>query len=374
MSPATLTLIDAHTPASSRTSEFQVLSLAPERVAAAKRAFTTRRLPIEHMQTLLSGDTTPRAGDLVLARVTRLGKHRELESPTGRRCRLFPGDEIIVAYGNRYAPDQFEAEVPTTLAPCHLVAGGGVAARMIGHHAAVKTATEIDIIGLIGDERGQVLRTQDSRLPAIAPPRRRPFTIAVAGTSMNAGKTTAAASLVYGAAAAGLRVGAAKVTGTGSGGDTWLLRDAGARKVIDFTDAGMVSTYKAPASDVEEGFSLLLAHLAADEPDVIVIEIADGLYQTETAALICSPRFGGLVDATFFAAGDAMGAAAGADWLARRGRPVLGVTGVLTQSPLAMREAAIGSGLPVLTLADLEAPDFVAGLLAEARLGRKAQA
>ena len=370
MSPATVTSIDSRT----AHADVQVQPFPAERLAAAKRAFTTRRVDAAQMLTLVTGDLTPRAGDLVLARSVRLGKHRDLEAPTGRRCRLFPGDEILVAFGNRYAPDQFEAEVPPTLGPCHLVAGGGVAAEMIGHHALVKSATEIEVIGLIGDAHGQVIRTQDFRLPAIAPPRRRPYTIAVAGTSMNAGKTTTAASLVYGAAAGGLRVGAAKVTGTGSGGDTWLLRDAGASKVIDFTDAGMVSTYKAAPSDVEEGFSLLLAHLAADEPDVIIIEIADGLYQGETASLICSPRFGGLVDAMFFAAGDAMGAAAGADWLSRRGRPVLGLTGCLTMSPLAMREAEAGSGLPVLTLAQLEDPAFVAGLVANARASRRALA
>ena len=41
----------------------------------------------------------------------------------------------------------------------------------------------------------------------------------VAGTAMNAGKTTAAARLIKGLQRAGLRVGAAKVTGTGAGGD-----------------------------------------------------------------------------------------------------------------------------------------------------------
>jgi hypothetical protein len=37
------------------------------------------------MTTLLSGDLAPAAGDLVLARVHALGKHRKIESPKGRR-------------------------------------------------------------------------------------------------------------------------------------------------------------------------------------------------------------------------------------------------------------------------------------------------
>jgi hypothetical protein len=33
---------------------------------------------------------------------------------------LFVGDEILVAYGHRYAPAQFLAEVPPDLGGCHL--------------------------------------------------------------------------------------------------------------------------------------------------------------------------------------------------------------------------------------------------------------
>src|SRR2546430_9351468 len=40
--------------------------------------------------------------------------------------------------------------------------------------------------------------------------------------------------LVVGLRRRRLRVGAAKVTGTGAGGDPWLLTDAGASLVLDF--------------------------------------------------------------------------------------------------------------------------------------------
>ena len=63
------------------------------------------------MQRLLR-DAEPQPGDLVLARVTRVGQHQHIEQVTGRRAKLWQDDEIIVAYGNRYAPDQFEAFVP----------------------------------------------------------------------------------------------------------------------------------------------------------------------------------------------------------------------------------------------------------------------
>ena len=66
------------------------------RVAEAKRAFVTRRADFAEVRSIRT-DLTPRAGDLCLARVIRLGHHQRLELTDGRRARLFPGDEIVVA-------------------------------------------------------------------------------------------------------------------------------------------------------------------------------------------------------------------------------------------------------------------------------------
>ncbi len=57
---------------------------------------------------------------------------------------------------------------------------------------------------------------------------------------MNAGKTTTAASLIKGVTAYGMKVGAAKITGTGAGGDFWFMIDSGTEPVLDFVDAGKV--------------------------------------------------------------------------------------------------------------------------------------
>ena len=105
---------------------------------------------------------------------------------------------------------------------------------------------------------------------------------------MNAGKTLAATSLLHGLKAAGFRVAGIKATGTGSGGDLWIMRDAGADLVLDFTDAGFASTYLAPIAELEAATLRLIDHAAMQACDAAVIEIADGLQQQETAALIRS--------------------------------------------------------------------------------------
>jgi len=155
------------------------------------------------------------------------------------------------------------------------------------------------------------------------------------------------------------------VTGTGAGGDVWLLRDAGADPVLDFTAAGLASTYLAPLPVVEETFDLLRGHLAAACADVIVVEVADGVFQRETAELVAGARFRDAIDGVIFAAGDALGAIAGVSWLRERGVPVLAVSGVLSASPLAMREAERALDVPVLDLEALGAAEIAAALTVE---------
>ncbi|MDQ3871326.1 MAG: DUF1611 domain-containing protein [Chloroflexota bacterium] len=322
------------------------------RLDRAKASYTTRRVPIGTAKALVTG-VAPRPGDVLLARVIEIGQHSFVESGVGRRATIFPGDEVVVCYGSRYAPDQFEAEVPPVVSTCHLVAGGGIAATVLSWHQAMRPPTVIEPVGLLADEDGRRLNLANCALPPLATCWPRPFTLAVVGTSMNAGKTTGAANAARGLLASGLPTGAGKVTGTGAGKDLWLMRDAGARPVLDFTDAGFPSTYRVTPQAIEGILQTLLGHLRAADVAAIVLEIADGLYQPETASLVASRAFADSVDAVLFAASDAMGAAAGVAWLRERGLNVVAVTGVLTASPLAIREAEHATRLPVLTPAAL---------------------
>lgn len=330
--------------------------LETRRLDRAKAAYTTRRVPLGSISHLISGSVTPSPGDLVLARVDRLGQHTRIELRSGRRARLFPDDEIILCYGYRYAPDQFEGEMPEDLAPCHMVAAGGIASSAISRHAGKKAATRITPAGLLCNANGRPVNLSDFALEPAMPDGAMPLILAAAGTAMNAGKTTTVAYLIRGLAKAGLKVGAAKLTGTGAGGDVWLMTDAGADMVLDFTDAGYASTHRLLPGELEPIMNTLTAHLQRAGADVIVLEVADGLFQQETSALLNSASFRQTVDGIIFAAGDAMGAATGVNWLTDHGLPVVAVSGKLTASPLAIRETQGATGLPAIGLDELAKP------------------
>ena len=334
-----------------------------DRLEAAKRAFTTRRVDLQ-VTAGLSRTLTPRAGDLVLATVSEVGHHGRIELPSGRRAQLYPGDEIIVAYGARYAPDQFEAVVPKVFGPCALVAGGGVAAQMLAKHARVRKPTAITPTGILTDASGGAVNVRRFALPVVPAHGAARNVIAVVGTSMNAGKTTLAASLIRGLTRCGMRVGACKVTGTGSGGDMWSMLDAGAVQMLDFTDAGYATTSGLEAPVVDRVAHNLVSHLEASDVDIVVVEIADGLLQRETSALLSPPSsFAKRLDAVVLAAADAMGACSGVQWLASRDLPLRAVSGLVTASPLAAREAREACGAEVIDTRALCEPEH-AGRLA----------
>ncbi|WP_420175188.1 hypothetical protein [Luteococcus sp. OSA5] len=344
----------------------ETVDLPRHRLEAAKMAYATRFFWQQVMDgadghELLRGpEIAPRAGDLVLARVVEIGKHTRLESPHSRRQLLFPGDEILVAYGDRYAPDQFEAEVPENLQATNLVAAGGMAGRVTAQHASVDFATVVEPLGLVARD-GRPLNLTDVAPHRPRPtierkPGERPRLVTVLGTSMNSGKSTTLACLINGLTSGGLSVAAGKATGTGAGGDPRMFVDAGARTVLDFTNFGYGSTYRVGYDELKQLVLSVMAALANADTDVVVLEIADGIYQGETARLIADPEVQAWIDSLVFAAGDALGATKGVDLLQDMGLKVSAVSGVVTASPLATREA--DAVLPVSLVPTYDLTDF----------------
>jgi hypothetical protein len=305
------------------------------------------------MHTLISGVVKPASGDLVLARVDSVHKQKRLELTDGRKALLFAGDEIIVCYGNRYAPDQYEAVIGNDLSSCDLIAAGGVAAQELSRNLRMLEPTHITPIGLVGDPDGKPLNVRSFAVPDHENAPAIPSILSL-GTSMNAGKTLTATSLVRGLKRAGYRVAAIKATGTGAGNDMWIVRDAGADVALDFTDAGYSGTYLIPQSEIEAATRRLIAHAASLGCDIAVVEIADGLQHLETSALIEAKHLWEQTIGVVFAAYDAMGAKCGVDLLQALGHRVLAISGRIALSPLAMREAERATSLRVYTPLDLQ--------------------
>lgn len=338
----------------------------------AKWAFTTRRVIRQDARRLLKEFDTAAAGDLVIGQVESLGSHKNLQLAQGRPSELYPGDIIVAACGARYAPDQFEGLAEVTADGADLLAGGGVLGRMRKRHDRMSTPTRVVPLGLLADSAGRVLNLSAYALsPA---PRPAAMTvIGVVGASMNSGKTVAAASLTHGLSRAGCRVAAIKATGTGAFGDFNAFRDAGAAFVADFTDAGMASTYQQPLARIASGLDTLLGAAAQNGCEVAVVELADGVLQTETAALLADPRARAAFAGFVYAAPDALAGTGGCQILRGLGIEPVALSGVLSCSPLGSAEAEAATGVRVLTRDGLRDPavatSLMMGMSAGPRLG-----
>jgi hypothetical protein len=100
--------------------------------------------------------------------------------------------------------------------------------------------------------------------------------------------------------------------------------------------------------------------------DAIVLEVADGVYQGETAHLLRSAVFAERVDGLLFAAADAVGAAGAVSHLGDLDVPLIAISGVITISPLASREARmVCPQLPVVDTAQLSDPAELTALIPE---------
>ncbi|HCJ53924.1 MULTISPECIES: DUF1611 domain-containing protein [Glutamicibacter] len=347
-----------------------------QRARTIRAAYTTRFAAAElqrnpqDFEIVRCANMVPRSGDVVIANVAELGKHTRLQSPVSRRQLMFVGQEIMVAYGHRYAPDQFLAHVPDNLGPCQLVAGGGVASEVIEQHASIDKATQLEPVGLLM-RQGKVVNLLDfaplsienesPRAAQIDAPR--PPVIAVLGTSMNSGKSTTLGCLVNGLVNSGMQVAAGKATGTGAGNDPNLFTDAGAFSVCDFTDFGFPTTYRLDYETVRDLLVAMIREQSATGAGTVVIEIADGLFQGETSRLLRDPIFTAQVDRVLFSAQDALGAQAGERILLDAGLDVAAVSGVLTASPLAAMEAQAQLATPVIGTFDLCQAEVAAALL-----------
>ncbi|MGC9419898.1 MAG: hypothetical protein ACP5EN_13095 [Rhodovulum sp.] len=321
----------------------------------AKWTFSTRRVSRSAVAAMDQAFARARPGDLILAQVDQIGQHRRVQLQTGRPSDIFPGDHVVLACGARYAPDQFEGLAEIAADGADLLAGGGCIGRMVARNDRIRPATRLIPQGRLLDGDGQPVNLETFAMPEPTGPVDIPV-IAVLGTAMNSGKTLATAQLALGLRRAGWRVAALKATGTGAFGDFNEYTDTGAHFVADFTDAGMVTTYLEPHARVRRGIERLLAASGSAGCDIAVVEVADGLYQRETAALIADPWFRDRISGLVFACGDAVAAAGGVAELARQGLVPDVLTGLLSCSPMAVREAEQATGISVRRKSDLSDP------------------
>ena len=306
-------------------------------INADKIGSATSPLQLSRTNAIVLSSDTPRPGDVVLVRaLTDSATYNMLELPSGRLAKINPGDVLIGVLGRRRALKGFVGDVPATVNAgdqLHLLNMGGVIGSCTGHHSSLSDAIQVVVIGLASNEQGRVMNIADAALPPRTTLGETAPLVIIAGTCMNSGKTYAGTELIKQATRAGLRVAAAKLSGIACLRDTLNMADHGAVATASFLDCGLPSTVG--ATNLASVAKTIIARLNESSPDLIVIELGDGLlggYSVESvfADLELREATAGLV----FCASDYVGAWGGIELLRRRGIEIDVIAGSVTDSQM----------------------------------------
>ena len=311
-----------------------------------RASWATRDVTLRGARRVPCDGRAPRAGDLVVVEVVRVRNHSGIVQATNERLRLYEGVHYVGVLGNRYATDAFAATLGAeplgTRRALHALTNAGMVGVVRDRASAIKPPTELRFLDYVADAGGARLNLKALCGPPLdtPPPVAVPPVVLVVGSGMNAGKTTTAARLVRQLVVRGRRVAALKMTGSVSDRDLRELRATGAAFVRDFSDYGHPSTFLAPFAELRALQRRMLSAAAAARPEVVVVELADGILQRETAWLLRDPELAGHTAAVVLAAGCALSALAGTDELLGLGHRVACVSGLVTNAPLFVEDLA----------------------------------
>jgi hypothetical protein len=202
-----------------------------------------------------------------------------VECADGEFRTIQKGSVIVGALGGRQALKGYCGHVPRRIAPgdtLNVLNMGGIIGLCTSDHPDLGPAMPVEVLGAVVTEQGGALRharLQDVALEPLASLGASAPLVMVSGTSMNTGKTKAAAEIVAGLTARGFRVAAAKLTGASLMRDVRAFEARGAVCVRSFTDAGVVASTGKNVVPVGKG---IVAALNGCAPDVIVLELGDG--------------------------------------------------------------------------------------------------
>lgn len=285
-------------------------------------------------------DVEVREGAVVVGRVlTESRSYGNMELPSGRLAKVVRGNLVAGVLGARQALHGYMGHMPEKVEVgdvLSLLNMGGVIGTSDAPNKDLGPPMQVEILGGVVRE-GKFLNIQDFGLPradsldADGPP-----LVLILGTSMNSGKTFAAAEIIRCWVQNGIRVAAGKLTGVAALRDTLSMSDNGAAATASFLHCGLPSTVNAP--DLAAVGRTVVRELERSKPDVIVLELGDGIiggYRTRD--ILVDPDIQRRTTARVLCAGDLVGAWGGVTYLEAIGHRPEVISGPVTDNAVGTR-------------------------------------
>ena len=323
----------------------------------------------------LADDIPCEEGVLIAARVlNNKSRYNQLELTSGRMATVKQGDVIVGALGHRKALRGYSGHLPTSLKPgdtVQILNIGGALGICDSANPEVGAPFDCEVLGTVlhfpylGERIGVPARAGADSLDSDAP-----FSvgdvkvIALAGTCMDSGKTAASCAIISRLRHLGYRVAACKATGVALRRDILAMEDAGAEPTMIFSDFGIITTTAKNGPALTRS---LLHAIAQKRPDVIVIELGDGLIgEYGVDAILADAAIQEALTGVVLCANDPVAAWGGVRLLedTYNIKPVV-VTGPATDNAVGVDQIKTRMGLPGINALSSAAAlgDAVAGVL-----------
>ncbi len=306
-------------------------------VEIEKMGSATSGLKLPRRITAIDSAESPRIGDVVAVRaLSESATYGNLELPSGRLAKINTGDVLLGVLGKRRALKGFVGDVPENVKAgdkLHLLNMGGVIGICKGHHSSFSDAIVVEVIGIACDLDGTILNIAHNALQPAASLSPSAPVIIIAGTCMNSGKTVAATEIIRQATNAGFRTAGAKMSGIACLRDTLHMQDHGAIATASFLECGLPSTVD--HGDLASIAKAILNHLNGFNPDLIVVELGDGIvggYSVD--AVLSDPAIKAAISSFVFCASDYVGVVGGIEVLKRLGIAIDVIAGSVTDSQM----------------------------------------
>jgi hypothetical protein len=219
-----------------------------------------------------------------------------------------------------------------------------VIGRCTGRFHGLGQPIQAELLGAV-IRGGHVLNIKKTAIPPSETLEKSAPLVIISGTSMNSGKTQAATEILKHFRRQGYRPAAAKLTGVACLRDTLHRKDHGAIATCSFLECGLPSTVG--VENLPALAKTLVADLTRNDPDLIVIELGDGLLGSYRALdIFRDEELMKFCAAVVFCAPDYVGAWGGVELLRKEGVEISVMLGPVTDSEMGIQFIEEQFGVP----------------------------
>lgn len=323
-----------------------------------------RHLPVE-LTHAIDRDRAPHDGDLVLVTPPAGASGLSVQLVSGRIATAYPGDPVLAVAARYRTPLGASCDAPDALGLAQWVNASGIIGRACNIGGVRSVPPDVQILGVAVDRDGEAIQLGRLVVPA-APTARPPLSLAVISAATGARASQVTEALVLGLSRMGQVTGAAKPFGMVDSRARWRLLDHGAVLALDPVDSGRLDGSDLDGAALQALVQGQLSLIAAAGGQASVVRLGGGLASPAMARLLNATSLPEMFDGVVVAATDALSATETAVRLGQRGLRVLAISGALTRSPLASREAQAALAIPVLGTEMLVQPAMLQRLMSHA--------